>query len=184
MKNLIISCLVAFCAADLYRKVPAEDNFEFDNFAGKWFELYYNNLNSQVECSVLNYSPNDQKYNFNVDGTYVFDDKYESSHQLHQLTFPKENPHRGLFNVTDHNNENKFSNFTYRVFSTDYSNYAIIWMCYELNSKLIEDIAIWGRKTNFSEELYIKIEMVLSKLNASLESFKKIDHSPEACLDW
>mgnify|MGYP003557817748 CR=1 FL=1 len=74
------------------------------------------------KSAIQTNSTNDQKYTFNVDGTYVFDDKYESSHQLHQLTFPDENPHRGLFNVTDHNNENKFPNFTYRVFSTGMKN--------------------------------------------------------------
>ena len=53
-------------------------------------------------------------------------------------------------------------------------------MCYELDSTPIEDIAIWGRKTDFSEESLIKIDKLLFNLNVRLKNFKKIDHSPEA----
>ena len=79
-----------------------------------------------MACSTLNYSPIDQKYTYKVDGTYVFDDNYESSHQLHQLAFPDENRLRGLFNVTDQNNKNNYTNFMYSVFSTGMKNIKII----------------------------------------------------------
>jgi len=72
-----------------------------------------------VACSILKYSPIDpHTFTYKVDGTYVFDDNSESSHQLHQLTFPDENPHRGIFNVTDQKSQNNYPNFMYRVFST------------------------------------------------------------------
>jgi len=53
-------------------------------------------------------------------------------------------------------------------------------MCYDSNSKSIDDIAVWSRTTTLSDDLLTTIDGFLSKLNVTLKNFKKIDHSTEA----
>lgn len=144
MKHLIaLFALIGVCCAQLGitrgtcnpdLEAMIEKDFDAVRYVGRWYELQRIDNTFQLggECAAALYSANSdgsirvENYQLNPDKTR----QTEIGRAV--VAYPNERPVRGILNVTFPNQLEFHPN--YKVLTTDYTSYSLVWSCFQLTS--------------------------------------------------
>ncbi|XP_070502362.1 apolipoprotein D-like [Chironomus tepperi] len=187
MKYLILALCFGFtlglefdrpCRSD----VPAKENFSPAFYTGIWFELYNSLEQGFAECIDHHYTRRGLQQVFDVDRTGVLNGNRVRETAIVRVAFPDESPMRAILNGTINRINGEVIEYNYRIYATDYTNYAIVWSCTELeNNRSREEGSVIGRQTQLTPAVYSKVDALLEEIGLNREDFRFIDHTPEAC---
>ncbi|KAL7027079.1 hypothetical protein ACKWTF_005294 [Chironomus riparius] len=187
MKYLILALCVSFtlglefdrpCRTD----VSAKENFSPAFYTGIWFELYNSLEQGFAECIDHHYTRRGLQQVFDVERTGRMDGVMVRETGIVRVAFPEETPMRAIFNGTINRITGEVIPYFYRIYATDYTNYAIVWSCIDLeNNRSREEGQIVGRQTQLTPAVYAKVDALLEEIGLNREDFRFILHTPEAC---
>ncbi|XP_070502127.1 apolipoprotein D-like [Chironomus tepperi] len=187
MKYLILALCVSFtlglefdrpCRED----VPAKENFSPAFYTGIWFELYNSVNQTGAECIDHHYTRRGLQQVFDVDRTGIMNGQRLRETAVVRVVNPDEVPMRAILRGTINRINGEVIEYNYRIYATDYTNYAIVWSCTDLeNNRSREEGSVIGRQTQLTPAVYAKVDALLEEIGLNREDFRFIEHTPEAC---
>ncbi|XP_055547826.1 apolipoprotein D-like [Wyeomyia smithii] len=139
---------------------PVVQNFDVAAYLGQWYQIrrYEQTFERGGECSIAAYSLNEDG-SVLVDNRMLVPPESEFRVEIGQafLSFPEEDPLRGMLNVTFRGMP--ADRLNYWVLDTDYERFAFVWNCQQVSDNIkAESFWLLSRTMALPESVMERVE--------------------------